>query len=186
MTMEVADWTGEGFKPQVGKTVVVFRAVQKKMEKASVDAGRPIFKEVIHIRKITSDRYLEIDRPVRDEDKVEYPQEWAQWERTRESRVLGTPIDTWPQLNDTQKAEFKAMKIYTVEQMAGLPDASCNMMGMKDLRDKAKVYLEMGRDAELLGKVRSEYELKIAEQDAKIAALMAAMEERTKPDKARG
>lgn len=180
---EQAQYTNEAFKPVAGKTVVMFRAVQKRDNFKSEKEGRPVFKEVIHIVKIPADAKLRIDRPVRESDKEEYPNEWLQWERTRQSRVLGTPIEHWPAISDTQKEEFKAAKVYTVEQFAALPDSYAGVIGMgfHALREKAKVFVSQGKDAELIGQIRAEADARVSAMEAKMAEMQAMLEELTKP-----
>src|SRR5688572_30317571 len=178
-------WTNESFKPVKGKTVVMFRAVQKKDNFESAKQKRPVFKEMIHIVKIPADPKLRIDRPVRDEDKEEWPNEWAQWERTRQSRVLGTPIEHWPSISETQKEEFKASKIYTVEQFAGLPDSHASVIGMgfNELREKARLFITQGKDAEIVGKIRKEAAEREASLQKQLDELRALIEAKTKPEK---
>ena len=177
-----AGWANDSLRPEIGRVRVMFHAVQKKMEKASADAGTPIFKEVIHITKIPADQFLRIDRPLRETDKEEFAAEWENWQKTRENRIIGLPIEHWPSISDTQKAEFRAMNIVTVEQFAGLPDGfGQRIQGFHDLRRKALAFVESGKDAELLAKAKAEADEREARLKAEIAELRAMIEERTAP-----
>ena len=181
-----ADWADGAFRQNnTGSLIILFHPVQKKMNKESLLQGRPIYQEVIHITKIVpGDQKLVIDRPVRETDKEEYADKWAHFERTRENKAPGFPIENWHALSETQKAEFKGMKVMTVEQFAGLSDGVLqNIMGGLDLRRKAQFFLEAGKDAELLAKVRSEADMKTAELEKKIADLTALVERMTAPEK---
>lgn len=167
-----------------GKLIILFKNVQKKMEMESKLQGRPVFKEVTHIVKIVpGDQRLQIDRPMRETDMEEFPVEWARWCQTKENKIPGFPIENWPALSDTQKAELKAMKIHTVEQMANLSDAILqNFRGGGDLRAKAKIFLEAGKDAELIGAIRKEAAAKEAAMQAQIDELRALIEAQTAPN----
>ena len=165
-----AGWATEAFaKPSQGKLAVMFHEVQKKIMHESELRGVPVFKSVVHILKIPADQFLRIDRPVTRLDKEEFPVEWARWEQTRETKVLGFPIDHWPQLTETQKAEFKAAQITTVEQIANAPDIfGQRYMGFADLREKAKIFLQAGRDSEMIGKIRAEADQRVSAMEAEM------------------
>lgn len=170
-----------------GKLVILFHTVQKKNEYKSTLENRPVFEERIHITKIVpGDNKLVIDRPLREVDKQEFAMEWTHWERTRENRMPGIPIEHWHSINDTQKAEFKALKIYTVEQFANLPDSAAEkIMGFYELRQKAKVFLEAGKDAELIARIKKDSEEKVNKLEAQLMQMMAEMEEMKKAQPAR-
>lgn len=178
-----AGWTNDMLKPIQGQVRVLFRTVQKKMNLESEKQKRPVFKEVIHITKIPADQFLRIDRPIRESDKEEFAAEWQQWERTHENRPIGIPLDMWPQLSDTQKAEFKAMQIVTVEQFAALPDAfGLNIRGFTELREKAKAFVAVGKDAEIIGKIRAEAADRETALQKQIDEMRAMIEAMTKPE----
>jgi hypothetical protein len=172
-------WTNDSWTTDTKKLLVMFRKVQKPCSYESKKQNRPVFKEVIHIVKIIpGDKTFQYDQPVTAKDKREFANEWAHWERTQENKIPGIPIEMWHQINDTQKAEFKAMKIQTVEQFAQLPDSiGQNIMGFHDLRRKAQAFIETGRDAEAMAQ-------KNAEVDAlkkEMADLRAMLEKVTAP-----
>ncbi len=172
-----ASWATDAYRPVNGKTVVMFRPVQKKDNFQTAQQGRPIFKEVIHIVKIPADQMLRIDQPVTELDKEEYPAEWARFQATRETRVLGTPIENWNSITDTQKAEFKAMGVQTIEQFSGLPDSwGQKMMGFDRWRQLARAFVESGKDTELVSRIRKEADDKAAEMQAQIDELKAMIE----------
>ena len=178
-----AGWATESWqKPAQGKLAVFFHREQKKHEANSTKQGRPVYVEKIMITKIPADQNLRVTRPIRESDKDEFPVEWARFERTGESRVLGTPIEHWHGISDTQKAEFKAAGIHTVEQLANAPDAFMQKwMGGSDIRRKAQVFVESGKDAELVAKIKAESEAKITALETKMAEMMAQMEQLTAP-----
>jgi len=146
----VEGWVTESWEQDKSRLVVMFRNVQVEVPFETARQNRPIFKEVTHIVKmIPGDKTFTYDQPIKESEKKEFAQEWAHWCRTNENKIPGIPIEMWHQINDTQKAEFKAMKIQTVEQFADLPDSiGANIMGFFELRNKAKAYVATGRDAE--------------------------------------
>ncbi len=179
-----AGWANENFKADnSGRLVILFHAVQKHMKKASIDQNRPVFEERIHITKIVpGDTRLVIDRPIREEDKEEYADRWAHWLQTRQNRPLGFPIESWHSISETQKAEFKARKIDTVEQFAALSDGIIQtIMGGTELRQKARVFIEAGKDAELVAKIKADASAEVMALQDQVAKLTAMVEQMTAP-----
>ncbi len=118
-------------------------AVEVKYE--SEKQGRPIFKDMPHIRKlIPGDASTVVERVAKEHDKQMFPREWEAFQRQQVTGVTGTPLEQWPQITRAQVKEAKYFEVHTVEQMAELSDISCQKLGMgfTDLRNKAKAYLQ--------------------------------------------
>ena len=180
MKSETAGWTNDNFmEDNRGKMAVFFHAVQVKNNFKSDVEKRPIFEEKIFIKKLVpGDSTLVIDRPVRETDIEEFPVEWARFEQKKEQKVAGTPIEAWAIISDTQKAEFKAMHIYTIDQLANLPDnAGAKIMGFNDLRTKARAFIAAAQDAAMFDKIRAETDAKLAQQEEEMAQLRALVTE---------
>jgi hypothetical protein len=180
MKSEIAGWTNDSFmEDNRGKMAVFFHAVQVKNNFKSDVEKRPIFEEKIFIKKLVpGDSTLVIDRPVRDSDIEDFPVEWARFEQKKEQKVAGTPIEAWTIVSETQKAEFKAMHIYTIDQFANLPDnAGDKIMGFNDLRTKARAFIAAAQDAAMFDKIRAETDAKLAQQEEEMAQLRALVTE---------
>lgn len=118
-------------------------AVEIKSE--SEKAGRPIFRDMPHIRKIVpGDNTNIVEVVAKDFHKQQFPKQWEAFERSMAQGHEGTPLEQWPQVTRAQVKEAKYFEVHTVEQMAQLSDAHCQKLGMgfQDLRNKAKAYLE--------------------------------------------
>lgn len=171
-----AGWRNEAFgEDNRGKMLVIFRTEQVKDNFETQKQGRPVFRPKIFIKKVVpGDTRLVIDRPMRDTDKEEFPIEWARFEQKKANFIPGTPIEAWTTLSDTQKAEFKALNIFTVDQFANLPDSSANqIMGFNELRQKARAFVMAAGNAEKIAADKLELEAKLAKQDAEMAELKA-------------
>jgi len=175
-----ANWTNESFmEDNRGKMAVFFHTVQRQNNFKTIAEKRPIFEEKIFLKKLVpGDSTLVVDRPMRETDIDEYPVEWARFQQKKEQRVTGTPIDAWAILSDTQKAEFKALHIYTIDQFAQLADSAGNkIMGFNDLRDKAKAFIAAAQDLQMFDKIRAETDAKLAQQEEEMAQLRALVNE---------
>ena len=172
--MQDANWTNESFmEDNRGKMAVFFHAVQVQNNFKTMTEKRPIFEEKVFLKKLVpGDSTLVVDRPMREQDVEEYPIEWARFEQKKEQRVSGTPIDVWSVLSETQKAEFKALHIFTIDQFAQLADSVGNkIMGFNDLRDKARAFIAVAKDSAVFDKIRAETDAKLAQQEEEMAQL---------------
>lgn len=178
MEIEVgeAGWRNEAFsEDQRGKMLVFFHTQQVRQNFESLKQKRPVFKEKIFITKLVpGDNRLKIDRPMRETDPEEFPVEWARFEQKKSALVVGTPIEAWSILSDTQKAELRALNIFTIDQFAQLPDsAGEKIMGFNDMRDKARAFLKGAESSALLDQVRAEAEANKQAQDKEMTELRA-------------
>lgn len=139
---------------------------------ATLEAGRPIFKEVPYIEIMQpGNKDSIIQRPARDTDKHRFPKHWrAYQDRQSEDYIEGTLLEQWPGLNRAQVEELRYFNVRTVEQLASMSDSnSQGMMGINILRDKAKAYLEASRIESAAAA--------LAEKDARIDQLVKALED---------
>jgi hypothetical protein len=92
----------------------------------------------------------------------------------------GTPLEQWPQLTVSQVHEFKAMNVFSVEQLAGMSDANAQrFMGGNELRRKAATFLKVSKDtaeAQRLATVNAELEARLVSQDEVIRQLAARLD----------
>jgi hypothetical protein len=172
--MQDANWTNDSFmEDNRGKMAVFFHTVQVQNNFKTMTEKRPIFEEKIFLKKLVpGDSTLVVDRPMREQDIDEFPIEWALFEQKKEQKVSGTPIDVWSAISETQKAEFKALHIFTIDQFAQLADSVGNkIMGFNDLRDKARAFIAAAKDSAVFDKIRAETDAKLAQQEEEMAQL---------------
>jgi hypothetical protein len=180
MKNEVAGWTNDNFmEDNRGKMAVFFHAVQVRNNFKSDAEKRPIFEERVFIKKLVpGDSTLVVDRPMRMQDMDDFPVEWARYEQKKEQKVSGTPIDAWAAISDTQKAEFKALHIFTIDQFAQLADSAGNkIMGFNELRAKARAFIDAAQDSQLMDRIRAETDEKLQAQEVEMAKLRAMIDE---------
>jgi hypothetical protein len=186
VTVGEAGWRNEAYgEVKDGGMRVFFHTAQVKHNFRSIQEKRPVFIEKIFITKLVpGDNKLVIDRPMRETDAEEFPREWARFEQKKAALISGTPLEAWNIISDTQKAEFKALNIFTIDQFANLPDSSgAQIMGFNDLRAKAKAFLAASKDAQFFDGIRAETDAKLAAQEQKITALLSKLETLTKDKK---
>lgn len=85
----------------------------------------------------------EVRRKATEADKSLYAAEWRAYQEGVEQRAAGIPIEMLPGLPSGMAASLNALYIYTIEQMANLPDIALQKVGMggNEIRQKAQAYL---------------------------------------------
>lgn len=129
----------------------------------------------------------EVRRKANDNDKQQYRNEWRAYEEGKECQMTGTPIEMLPGLPHGMADSLKAFYIYTIEQMASLPDISLQKIGMggNAIRQNAQAYLNKSSaestalKAEIteMTKQLQEAHLTIEEQSAKLEKANAELAE---------
>lgn len=130
--------------------IAIFEMRPKEDSAATKREGRPMFVEVPYVTIMVPGDRDKIERRVREEDKQRFAEQWAQFEATRLSTgTSGTPLDQWPALSVTQRAELVALNIPNVESLAMISDGNLEKLGpgARELRDKAQNFLDFAKDA---------------------------------------
>lgn len=135
--------------------VPFFKSVAVKDVAASLEAGRPIFKdrEEVEIR-IAGDRNFAPVFPAHsmwkriDGEEITYAQRWPEaYERFKagqEQVAEGTPLSELPFLTEAKRAELRALKVYTAEALASLDGKNLSNLGAdgRALKNQAAAYIE--------------------------------------------
>lgn len=140
----------------------------------SEEEGRPIYKDVPYINiMFPGDKTKQICRPVKlvddmsgPSDPTRFPRQWALFQEQKEQVQTGTPVSEWGPVTRSQAMELKGMHIHTVEQLAGLADGALNWMGSRELREKAKTWLENAKGGAEALRLQHENEILRADMDA--------------------
>lgn len=123
----------------------VREAVQNQYN--SEQAGRPMFDEFDFCEIHVPGGKTMVKHRVTEEDKQRFPRQWANYLEFREGKtgekLIGTPLSEWPAVGVSQIAEWNALKIFTVDQLANLTDQGLQYIGLgaREWRAKAQAYL---------------------------------------------
>lgn len=136
---------------------VRFEMVMVKNEEKSALEGRTICDEVPHIEiRTPGDRDNILYRPMTDLDKDRFKVRFEKWLKlqTDDGQMEGTPLAEVPIFRRREVEELRYMNVFTLEQLANLPDAHIKKdRSLFQYRDKAKNYLDValrGREASRL------------------------------------
>lgn len=187
---------------QGSRNVAIFYKKALKNNFKSEQEGRDIFEDCDMVKIYTAGDSLNvIDTFVRPDHKEKYPLEWANYmnKHGNEPKITGTPLTSWPLISTAQAEELRAMKFFTVEQVAGASDAQIQSIGMASgmspytFRDRAINFLKVAKDEsevskheeelrtlrEENAKIKSETEAKLAAMQEQMANILAAVGEKT-------
>lgn len=159
-----------------GRDVIVsFEVVSDYQPAKSREANREIYEDVIYIRKsVRGNDKLEVVRPVRDEDKREFPFSWQEFQKGNEAAERGTNISKLPGVDAPTLRFLHQKNIFTIEDMALVNDNNLQNLGTggRELRRKAVEYVQSHQGTQEADGLR---EL-VAKQSADLAKAMALIE----------
>lgn len=147
----------------------------------SLEAGRPIFRDVEMIRiMVPGDKGNIIEREVREQDKHRFPRHYAAYKNNQQELIEGTPLEKWNYLSEAQVRELRHFNVRTVEQLAMMSDGHAqNFIGINVLRKKAQEYLDAAEEGAPVAQLQAELDkrdARIGEQDETIQSLLARIE----------
>lgn len=125
-------WQGHvGTVQQADRRFVEFYRGQRLNGARSQAEGRPIYDPVDMVKIIHPGERDIHHIEVREHHKFEFPRQWAAYQagQTAEAQS-GTPIETIYPDEPELVRQFKALHIYTAEQMAGLTEQGISRLGM--------------------------------------------------------
>jgi hypothetical protein len=174
-----------------GRDVIVsFETISEFMPAKTREAGREVYEDVIYIRKsVRGNDKLEVVRPVREEDKREFPFSWQEFQKGNEAAERGTNIAKLPGVDAPTLRLLHSKNIFTIEDMAMVNDNNLQNVGMgaRELRRKAIEYVKAHEGVSEASGLR-ELVSKQSEDLAKAMALIeklseenAKLSERKKP-----
>jgi hypothetical protein len=140
----------------------------------SQEAGRPIYEKRDYIKIIQPGERDQMIREVTELDRLRFPRQWQAYANQQQQMPDGTPIAVMfpqdPQICD----QMRALKVHTVEQLAGLGEEGIKRLGMggRAYVERAKAFLAAASN--MTG--AHEMQRQIEAQTDEIATLKAALE----------
>lgn len=146
---------------------------------ASLEAGRPMFKDAVYINiRQPGNKDSVVERVATDMDKQRFPRHWEAYQNrvTDPEGLEGTLLSAWPALSSAQVEELKYFNIRTVEQLVATSDSNAqNIMGFQTLKRRAEAFLEASEQSAAGERIAAQ-EQTIVEQQETIQALSARLD----------
>lgn len=181
--------------------------IEAVLDQAASDAaGRRVTKDVNMVRitppggkliveKKPEEWIAQLRRKAIDRTHDAYPQEWIDniqkaydnWKQGLEPPLNGTSVREWALLSPAQAQNFISARIPTIEDVAAMTEEAMATIGMgaRNLREKAREWLQ---SKELAGNAlleNEELKVKLAAMEARLAELEAEPAEADKPRRGR-
>src|SRR5215471_10353134 len=156
----------------------------------SRESGKPVYEDHQFVKiQHPGETQNIVDRPVRDDDKLRWPRQWAAFQGGKHQVPEGIPITLLftdrPSISDT----LRGYNIHTVEQLANLSGQGILTVGMgaQEWVNAAKKYLEhanKGVDHHRFEMEITNFKAELAKRDRQIAELTAliAQQQRQQPN----
>lgn len=141
----------------------------------SKEAGRPIYEERDYIKiQHPGEQLNKIDRPVREEDKYRFPNQWSRYLHNQTQMPEGTPIDLLFPNHPAIADNLKALNVFTVEQLANISAHAQDTIGLGAVEyvNKAKNYIKSAEKGVGFHKMQEE----LHNRDREIATLKHQLE----------
>lgn len=110
----------------------------------SKQEGRPIWENREYVEMLIPGNTTERPcMPVRQEHKDRWPDQYDRFIKKQEQGFDGTPLEQWPIMDPARVSALKDSNIYTVDQLAQLPDGQGKSVGpdFHELKQKAQKFL---------------------------------------------
>lgn len=123
--------------------------------------GRPCYDNKVYVRIISpGDKTSEVDRLAHQGDFDRFPNQYKAFLNKNEAVVEGTPLEHWPALDAALLKECKEASLFTVEQVAALPDTAVQKLGMgfRSLKNQAQTFIEFAKDTALPQRLAADLE----------------------------
>lgn len=134
----------------------------------SKEESRPIYDDIEMVELIIAgdknNRPVEV---VTDEHRARYKTYYDRFKQGLEFAAEGTPVEHWSLLSKGQALELKAMKLFTVEQVADVSDQALPSLGLggRTIRDNARAWLSDAKDSAVIGKIIAERDRALASEE---------------------
>lgn len=164
---------------QDAKLIVLFTEEPWHDRAESAKEGRPIYKlrDFVMIM-VPGDKDSIVHRLASQIDIDRFPTQYQRYKNKQEQRFgSGTPLKAVTFLSAAQTKELEFFNVYTVEQLAAIPDVHAQkFMGIHALKKMAADFLEAARGQAPITHLNEE----LRQRDEKIAGMEQAMEEMKK------
>lgn len=137
---------------------VKFSMMPVEDDKASAEAGRPIYTEKLFVTIIVPGERDVVIRQAWQKDFDRFPRQYAAFKNGQNQNTLnGTPLKIVPWLSQSQVKELEFFNCHTVEQLAELADTHAyKFQQINKLRTLARDYLQAAKEAAPLTAMRAE------------------------------
>jgi hypothetical protein len=177
---EVLPLSEDGPRGQPGALLVgIGNVAALDLHATKVNGGKEVYREAVYLRiQIPGQRGFEYLQPLREEDKLRWPQAWRRY--LDQTAVVGTRLDQWAEMPRSIAKLLQSRGIPTVEALGAVNDANLNI-GLhgnqaREWRDRARKQLgavQAAAAAQTIADEKAVLERKVAELTESMAQMQA-------------
>lgn len=156
------------------------QGVQKFRRDHHPGAGRPVYDAVDMVRiGAPGDRNSLVEKEVTPWFLGRRPiiaKKYAEWKGSNKTGLAaqGTPLEALPFMNKAMVKSFEAVNVFTAEQLAAMPDTSCqNFAGAVGLRQKARDFIDAAAKMAPIDDLRKQLDVERGKNDELAKTLKA-------------
>ena len=148
--------------------------------------ARQIWEDVLYVEYYPAgNTLLKMDVPATEAHKQRFSKQYAYYQSSegKDSREIGTPLSQWAILGPADVENLRALKFFTIDNIAGASDQQLQALGMGAagmsphiLRARAQAYLGSAKDTALPQKQAEDIEL-LKRQIAELTTALQAKAE---------
>ena len=137
--------------------LVKFFNKQRPDTAKTLEAGRPMFKDVIYVDiKVAGSRNGGACRPARPDDIARFQPHYDAFKNRTEAPTEGTPLAEWALVTRSTVEELAYQNVKTVEQLSTMSDTHvAKMLGLSSLKAKAIKWLESAGETARLNQLEA-------------------------------
>lgn len=174
--------------PAAGSTRVVFFSKAKLMPAKSKEAGHDVWEntDYVSVQQVTEKYPIVLE--AHQGHRQRWPNEYEAFLKGREAIPEGTPMNILMPGNEAMVNELRGMAIFTIEQMAEVPDSVVHRIPFgTDMKNRARKYMEAMHGAQGFNKMQGELEkanARAADTERQLADLKEQMSAMNQKDDA--
>ena len=140
---QMADQQQQGRYAGDKNLMIHFHTLPMMDEQKSQEEGRPIFRDVEHVRiLIPGSKESVVDKVVTEIERARFKDLYEKWKANEQVDFSGTPLESCTWMARSLVEEMKYFHVRTVEQLADLSDTHAQKFpGIRQYINLAKAYL---------------------------------------------
>lgn len=144
---------------------------------ASEESGEAVYRDVDYVEIVVPGQRDKWIGPVNEKHIERFAEQYESYKRGDVHAEQGTPITHWQGIPPQRAQELRALRVYTVEILAELPDSAAQRLGQdfNALRKMAQKFVAQAGAAAALGKTVEQQQREIADMAARQAELEAEL-----------
>lgn len=178
--------------PRKAEQTVIPRFFTRQMETDQIDpeTGLRVYRTVEYVELlIPGDKSMAPEKRVNEHIKAQFRDAYVAFKEKGEGADMigdGIPLKLWPGIKSEIAKGLEQINVYTVQQLAALPDQKCSApgtLGLRGLRDHARAFLDSVKDTAPISALQKQLDDLKQKSELRDAQLQQALDRATELEK---